>query len=234
MPRSPVTQLQGGIDQAVNEIVVANASLLPDAPNIATIGGGDDSETIRYTGKNDETNTLTGVTRGFDPPDSEQGWDDGTRIARVLTAQDITVMQNALTDLENEKGAADGIATLDSDGNVDQDPREHDNDRHSEDFSTEGWVTDNFNNYVHPDEIQCNANEYSHPNELQCSTGSRDSIDSRSVFPPASHNNTAHSTNYATDNHNNGSHSVDFATDSRVDDEVEELEDKMLVYSLIF
>ena len=93
MPRSPVTELSAGIDAIDTDVPVVNAGVLPAAPNVATIGTGDDSETVKYTGKTG--NTLTGCTRGFDPAGSAKAWDSGTAVARVLTSQDISVLQDA-------------------------------------------------------------------------------------------------------------------------------------------
>lgn len=81
---SPPTTLDGAIDDIVTTISVVDASVLPDAPNLATIGIGDNAETILYTGKN--VNDLTGVTRGFQGTAKE--WGTGTRIWRVFTAYD--------------------------------------------------------------------------------------------------------------------------------------------------
>lgn len=95
MPRSPVTELSAGIDGIVTDVPVVNAALLPAGPNTATIGGGADSETIKYTGKTG--NTLTGCTRGFDPAGSAKAWDSGTPVARVITSQDIKALQDGVT-----------------------------------------------------------------------------------------------------------------------------------------
>jgi microcystin-dependent protein len=95
MPRSPVTELSAGIDAVETDVPVVNAAKLPAAPNVATIGGGeDDSETVKYTGKTG--NTLTGCTRGFDPAGSAKAWDSGTAVARVITSQDIEALQDAV------------------------------------------------------------------------------------------------------------------------------------------
>ena len=107
MPRSPITSLAEGIDASQTTIPLVNAGLVPDAPNIATIGAGPDSETVRFTGKSG--NTLTGATRGFDPAGSAKAWDSGTPVARVLTAQDLAAVQAILAAIES----VDGLATED-------------------------------------------------------------------------------------------------------------------------
>jgi len=107
LARSPITYLDGAITDSQTTIDVINASLLPAAPNVATIGGGSSSETIKYTGKTG--NQLTGVTRGFSPTGSASAWDDGTAIARVLTDQDISALQGAVEDLETDFGTLTGL-----------------------------------------------------------------------------------------------------------------------------
>jgi len=108
MARSPVTELSAGISNVDTSIGVVDASVLPTAPNVATIGTGNNSETIKYAGKSG--NTLTGCTRGFDPTGSAKAWDEGTQVARVLTAQDISVLQGhaqAVTGAEHGAVSAD-------------------------------------------------------------------------------------------------------------------------------
>jgi hypothetical protein len=107
LARSPSTELSAGIDNSVTTVPVVNAGNLPAAPNVCTIGGGADSETIKYTGK--AGNDLTGCTRGFDPAGSAKAWDSGTPVARVLTAQDLEVLQNAIADFE---GVPTGVILL--------------------------------------------------------------------------------------------------------------------------
>jgi hypothetical protein len=121
MPRSPITELSAGIDAVDTDVPVVNAARLPAAPNVATIGPGeDDSETIKYTGKTG--NTLTGCTRGFDPSGSAKAWDSGTAVSRVITAQDVEVLQDhAQAETGGEHGAvsaatASKIMARDADG----------------------------------------------------------------------------------------------------------------------
>ena len=89
MPRSPITYLSDGIDASVTTIPVDDVSKLPVAPNIATIGDGADSETIKYTGKTDSS--LTGVTRGFEG--EARTWNSGVPIANVPCAQHFRALQ---------------------------------------------------------------------------------------------------------------------------------------------
>lgn len=59
---SPVTGLSAAITAAATTIAVIDKSVLTDAPGIATIGTGDQCETITYTSISG--NILMGVTRG--------------------------------------------------------------------------------------------------------------------------------------------------------------------------
>lgn len=96
MPRSPVTYLTNGIDDSITTIKVDDITKLPTAPNIATIGEGADSETIRYEDKS--ADSLTGVTRGFEG--EAKVWSKGTPIANVPCAQHIGALQEAVDGIE--------------------------------------------------------------------------------------------------------------------------------------
>ena len=94
--RSPITELASQIEVDTTTIEVLNGGALPDAPNKATIGAGPDSETVYYANK--DGNNLLDVTRGFEPEGSQKTWPEGTKVARVLTAQDIRALQEAISD----------------------------------------------------------------------------------------------------------------------------------------
>jgi hypothetical protein len=85
---SPQTELASAIDDIQTTIPLLDASVLPDPPNICTIGAGEDAETILYTGING--NDLTGVTRGFQG--QARGWSAGVKVARYFTAYDYEAM----------------------------------------------------------------------------------------------------------------------------------------------
>ena len=91
--RSPITEIVAQIEADSTEIEVVNIAALPDAPNKATLGGGEDSETVYYGAING--NILTDLIRGFDPTGSAKMWPAGTKVARVLAAQDIAAIHNA-------------------------------------------------------------------------------------------------------------------------------------------
>lgn len=81
---SPGTELAAAIDAVQDTIQVTDGSVLPDGPNLLTIGTDEAAETILYTGKTGDE--LTGVTRGFQG--TAQSWAVGTKVARYFTAYD--------------------------------------------------------------------------------------------------------------------------------------------------
>ncbi|WP_339292737.1 hypothetical protein MKY48_08715 [Paenibacillus sp. FSL W8-0187] len=81
---SPGTELAAAIDAAQDTIQVADGSVLPDGPNLLTIGTDEAAETILYTDKTGDE--LTGITRGFQG--TAQSWAAGTKVARYFTAYD--------------------------------------------------------------------------------------------------------------------------------------------------
>lgn len=127
---SPATRLAGGIDALTTIIAVLDASVLPEAPNILSIGHSNEPEpeTIRYEGK--EGNALTGVTRGFQGP--AKAWAGNTPLARMHTAYDHdTLIENiralgtfthvqttpaAVWTIEHNKDKHPSVAVVDSTG----------------------------------------------------------------------------------------------------------------------
>lgn len=109
---SPQTEIAVAITDDANEIELIDASVLPDAPNLAVIMSGEMSETIRYNGK--EGNKLTGVERGFQF--LAQGWPAGTKVARYFTAYDhdafmsnIEQHETAISALEDRLDTSDTV-----------------------------------------------------------------------------------------------------------------------------
>lgn len=83
-PGSPIAALINDISETDTEIIVSNGSYFPDPPNLATIYGGEDFETILYRSKNG--NILSDITRAVEG--TARAWRAGTRIARFYTAYD--------------------------------------------------------------------------------------------------------------------------------------------------
>lgn len=100
---SPFTELASAIDHEQTTIEVLDGSKLPDAPNIATIGTGEDAETILYAQK--DGNVLSEVTRGFQA--TAKAWGQGTSVARMFTAYDYDTLrinlQNTKQELDDTK-----------------------------------------------------------------------------------------------------------------------------------
>src|SRR5690606_30852288 len=98
---SPITELATAIDETQTTIEVVDGSKLPDAPNLAMIGLGENTETILYTQK--DGNVLSGVTRGFQGV--AQAWPQGTRVARFFAAYDQMAIQENIKTLDQSLAA---------------------------------------------------------------------------------------------------------------------------------
>ncbi len=81
---SPITYLAADISANQTTISIADDSALPDAPNICTIGYGEQLETIKYGAKSN--GVLQNVTRGIEG--TPRAWPAGTEVARFFTAYD--------------------------------------------------------------------------------------------------------------------------------------------------
>ncbi|WP_028560959.1 hypothetical protein, partial [Paenibacillus pinihumi] len=92
VPLSPSTELTAAINDTVTTIplLTVNNKIIPDAPNIVTIGTDSNAETIYYTGKSG--NSLTGVTRGFDGT-TAKSWPATSKISRFAAAHDLNTLK---------------------------------------------------------------------------------------------------------------------------------------------
>ena len=81
---SPITYLASDISANQTTISIADDSVLPPAPNICTIGYGENLETIKYEQKSN--GVLQEVTRGIEG--TPRAWLVGTEVARFFTAYD--------------------------------------------------------------------------------------------------------------------------------------------------
>ncbi|WP_145412531.1 phage tail protein [Paenibacillus xylanexedens] len=93
---SPSTELAADTTATATSIEVLDASKLPAAPNLVTVGGDETAETIMYSGKTG--NTLTGCTRGFEG--TAKGWAAGSPAARNHTAYDYEAGRANIADLD--------------------------------------------------------------------------------------------------------------------------------------
>lgn len=93
---SPGTELSAALTAAATTVVVTDATKLPAAPNLLTIGSDESAETVFYTGKTG--NNLTGCTRGFDGT-TAKAWVIGSKVARYFTAYDHNAVRANILDL---------------------------------------------------------------------------------------------------------------------------------------
>ena len=117
---SPETSLSGALTAAGTTVNVVDGSVLPEAPNLLTIGAdGSTAETVLMTAKNGNVLTVTRAQNGT----TARAWAAGDVIARYFTAADQTAMQENIKKLNEgkaEKAAsptAGNFAGLDASGN---------------------------------------------------------------------------------------------------------------------
>ena len=118
---SPETSLSGALTAAGTTVNVVDGSVLPEAPNLLTIGAdGSTAETVLMTAKNGNVLTVTRAQNGT----TARAWSAGDVIARYFTAADQTAMQENIKKLNEgkaEKAAsptAGHFAGLDENGNL--------------------------------------------------------------------------------------------------------------------
>ena len=109
---TPETSLSGALTAAETTVNVVDGTMLPDAPNLLTIGAdGSTAETVLMTEKSG--NVLT-VVRGQDGT-TARAWSAGDVIGRYFTAADQKAMQDNITALNNGKTEK---VTSPTDGNL--------------------------------------------------------------------------------------------------------------------
>lgn len=118
---SPETSLTGALTAAGTTVNVVDGSVLPEAPNLLTIGAdGSTAETVLMTAKSGNVLTVTRAQNGT----TARAWSAGDVIARYFTAADQTAMQENIKKLNEgkaEKAAsptAGHFAGLDASGNL--------------------------------------------------------------------------------------------------------------------
>ena len=117
---SPETSLSGALTAAGTTVNVVDGSVLPEAPNLLTIGAdGSTAETVLMTAKNGNVLTVTRAQNGT----TARAWSAGDVIARYFTAADQTAMQENIKKLNEGKAekvaspTAGNFAGLDANGN---------------------------------------------------------------------------------------------------------------------
>ena len=118
---SPETSLSGALTAAGTTVNVVDGSVLPDAPNLLTVGAdGSTAETVLMTAKSGNVLTVTRAQNGT----TARAWSAGDVIARYFTAADQTAMQENIKKLNEEKAekvsspTAGNFAGLDANGNL--------------------------------------------------------------------------------------------------------------------
>ncbi len=114
-----------------------------------------------------------------------------------LTPANLNIMDEGIWDLFEALGDNDGIATLDASGNVEQDPKSHNNTRHSTNYATET----NFNN--HRGARGTDEHDVATDSEAGfMSSSDKDKLDdvddNANNYSLETHDNTHHSPNFAT------------------------------------
>lgn len=106
----PHTALAETINAAQTDITVVDASVLPDAHNVLTIGTGEDAELVLMSAK---TGNILTVTRGYNGT-TAKSWEADEWVYRAITAQDVGALQaniNAINagkvDAESGKGLSE-------------------------------------------------------------------------------------------------------------------------------
>lgn len=118
---SPETSLSGALTAAGTTVNVVDGSVLPEAPNLLTIGAdGSTAETVLMTAKSGNVLTVQRAQNGT----TARAWSAGDVIGRYFTAQDQATIQeniNRLNTGKAEKVASPtmgNFAGLDSSGNL--------------------------------------------------------------------------------------------------------------------
>ena len=118
---SPETSLSGALTAAGTTVNVVDGSVLPDAPNLLTIGAdGGAAETVLMTAKNGNALTVVRAQNGT----TARAWSAGDVIGRYFTAADQTALQENIKRLNEGKAEKPTSATygnfaaLDANGNL--------------------------------------------------------------------------------------------------------------------
>ena len=130
----PHTALAEAINAAQTDITVADASILPTAPNVLTIGTGEDAELVLMSAK---TGNILTVTRGYNGTVAKS-WEADEWVYRAITAQDVSALQSNVDALNAGKVDAENGKGLSS------------NDYTTTEKQKLAGIAAGANNYVHP------------------------------------------------------------------------------------
>ena len=106
---SPKTTLAVQISSSATQMTVADASVLPAAPNIAVLGSDSTAEIVSYAAKSG--NVLTGLVRGLGGTTASV-WEVDTIVARNITSFDHDRFITNIEALNTDKANAADIGNL--------------------------------------------------------------------------------------------------------------------------
>ena len=98
MSNSPQTTLAANLSAADTSMTVFDASVLPAAPNLCTIGTDESAEVVKYTTVTG--NVLSGLIRGASGT-TASAWVEGTIVARDFTSYDHDTFIDNINDLDS-------------------------------------------------------------------------------------------------------------------------------------
>lgn len=110
-PNSPQTTLAADIAADTTTIVLADASVLPPAPNLATIGTDQNAEVIYYGSLSG--NTISDILRGQSGT-TASAWGSGAPVARYFTSYDYEAFRSNIQELDTNLGGKQDTLTFDS------------------------------------------------------------------------------------------------------------------------
>ena len=113
MPGSPKTELAADLSASATSMTLADATVLPTAPNLAVIGDDSSAEVVSYTSITG--NVVGGLIRGLGGTTASV-WSTGTSVARNYTSFDHDRFIENIEDLENTK--INGVSWGDIDGTL--------------------------------------------------------------------------------------------------------------------
>jgi len=103
----PHTVLASDINSVQTDIEVLDASVLPEAPNVLTLGTDEDAELVILQAV---TGNILTVSRGFNGT-AAKNWASGDWVYRAITAQDISALQAVARNLIEQLEALAPVAT---------------------------------------------------------------------------------------------------------------------------
>lgn len=98
---SPTTALSTGCSDSDTEITVDDASVLPTAPNLLTLGTTSSCEVCKYTSISGDVVTI--ARSGDEHRGTAAAWAEGTTVGRFFTSYDYDAFKGNIEDLDTVK-----------------------------------------------------------------------------------------------------------------------------------